>query len=422
MLVPIRTSAAAGKYEIRVSTDGTTFPTTATSAGTWADTAALKQVDFAARSARAVRITAITEAGGRGPWSSAAEINVLSAPATPPPPPPSGDAGDPLPRTGWTATADSEETVREDNKAANVLDGSAATFWHSKWDGTPDPLPHSITINMGGTKTIAGLTYLPRPGGGGNGNIGAPRTLLAACYVAQSLRCVFVLAAQCVIGTAYPRLSSCVIYHARSACCAGAPVSGLCSLPTHVKLLRHAELRAGKYEIRLSRDGNTFPTAATATGTWVDSAALKTVTFASAQARAVRLTGTTEAGGRGPWSAAAEINILAGTGGSTGGPAPTGSLLTRVGWTAAADSEETAREDNKAFNVLDGDVATFWHTKWGGTPAPLPHQITITMGGVTQQTTGLAYTPRPAADKINGNIGARTEHIDMRVLAASLSG
>ncbi|MGW1509430.1 discoidin domain-containing protein, partial [Streptomyces sp. NPDC002394] len=34
-----------------------------------------------------------------------------------------------LDRTGWTATASDEETTRENGRAANVLDGDAATLW-----------------------------------------------------------------------------------------------------------------------------------------------------------------------------------------------------------------------------------------------------------------------------------------------------
>ncbi|MGN7253085.1 galactose oxidase-like domain-containing protein [Arthrobacter sp. SAFR-014] len=65
-----------GSFEITVSTDGALWaPPVAR--GTWADTSAEKSVTFAAVQARYVRLQAMTEAGGRGPWSSAAEINLL---------------------------------------------------------------------------------------------------------------------------------------------------------------------------------------------------------------------------------------------------------------------------------------------------------------------------------------------------------
>ena len=74
-----------------------------------------------------------------------------------------------LPRTGWTATA-SDSYSR--NPPSNVLDGNTATIWHSKWDGTPVPLPHVITIDMQAVQKVAGLSYLPRQDGKPNGTIG----------------------------------------------------------------------------------------------------------------------------------------------------------------------------------------------------------------------------------------------------------
>ncbi|MET4093097.1 galactose oxidase-like domain-containing protein, partial [Arthrobacter sp. UYCu712] len=64
-----------GKYSIGVSSNGVAWNVVAT--GTWPDTSAEKTVNFTAVSARFVRLTSTTEAGNRGPWSSAAEINLL---------------------------------------------------------------------------------------------------------------------------------------------------------------------------------------------------------------------------------------------------------------------------------------------------------------------------------------------------------
>ncbi|MFK0195205.1 phosphocholine-specific phospholipase C [Kitasatospora sp. NPDC090308] len=65
-----------GRYEVSTSTDGTTWSAPAAT-GTWADDALPKRVDFTARTARHVRLRALSEAGNRGPWTSAAEIRVL---------------------------------------------------------------------------------------------------------------------------------------------------------------------------------------------------------------------------------------------------------------------------------------------------------------------------------------------------------
>ncbi len=211
-----------GRYSISVSTNGTTWSTPVTT-GTWGDDKVRKDAVFAAVSARYVRLTALTEAGNRGPWSSAAEINLIGGAVAPPA----------LPRSGWTATASDQAA---NYPAAGVLDGNATTIWHSQYAGTPVPLPHSITIDMGSDKSIAGLSYLPRSDGSKNGYI-------------------------------------------------------------------------GRYSISVSADGVTW-SGPVATGAWADDTSEKTATFAPINARYVRLTALTEAGNRGPWSSAAEINVL----------------------------------------------------------------------------------------------------------------
>jgi galactose oxidase len=293
-----------GQYRVEISLDGGTWSTVAT--GTFADDATQKTAAFGTVLARLVRLVALTEAGARGPLTAVAEVDLL------------GGVDPPLARTGWTVTATSQETVSQNNAAANALDGNTATIWHSRWGGTPDPLPHSITIDMATANLVSGLSYLPRQDGSRNGNI-------------------------------------------------------------------------GQYRVETSANGTAWGTAAT--GVFVDSIAAKTVAFDATIARYVRLTALTEAGGRGPWASAAELNLL-------GRADPT---LARTGWIATATSQETVRENGAAGNVLDGNVGTIWHSKWGGTADPLPH--TLTIDTLTNQGIGgLTYLPRPPASG-NGRIG-----------------
>ncbi|MFC5056161.1 discoidin domain-containing protein [Saccharothrix xinjiangensis] len=217
-------NGAVGRYEIHVSTDGATWGDPVAT-GTAADDATAKTFDFATSTARYVRLTALTEAGGRGPWTSAAEIRLLGAPAAP--------VG-PLDRTGWVATASDQETSGEDGRAANVLDGSPDTLWHSHWTSPVSPLPHWITLDTGRAQAIRGISVRTR-GDGANGRI-------------------------------------------------------------------------GDYRVQTSTDGTTFG-APVAQGSWPDTSGVHTATF-TAQARYVRLTALTEAGGRGPWTSAAEIDLL----------------------------------------------------------------------------------------------------------------
>lgn len=78
-------------------------------------------------------------------------------------------------RTGWTATADSNQPG---NDAQNVLDGDGNTFWHTAYN--PDaPLPHQITIDMQTSRYVNALNYQPRQDGSFNGNIGEHKIYLS---------------------------------------------------------------------------------------------------------------------------------------------------------------------------------------------------------------------------------------------------
>ncbi|MEV8530598.1 endo-alpha-N-acetylgalactosaminidase family protein [Streptomyces sp. NPDC051211] len=69
----------------------------------------------------------------------------------------------------------------------------------------------------------------------------------------------------------------------------------------------------------------------------------------------------------------------------------------------AVDSEETAGEDGRAANVLDGDPATLWHTQWYAATAPMPHEITLDLGA-SYKVTALLELPRQTQS--NGRIAA----------------
>jgi alpha-L-fucosidase len=70
---------------------------------------------------------------------------------------------------GWkVVSVDSEETAGENNSGANAIDGNSATFWHTRWNADQRQ-PHAITVDMGRTNHIGGLTYLPRQDGLLNG-------------------------------------------------------------------------------------------------------------------------------------------------------------------------------------------------------------------------------------------------------------
>jgi galactose oxidase len=78
----------------------------------------------------------------------------------------------PLPRTGWTASADSQDTANGNGAAANVLDGDPATAWQSR---SGNGFPHTLTIDMQASHAISGLTYLPGTAGAAQGRVGRYR-------------------------------------------------------------------------------------------------------------------------------------------------------------------------------------------------------------------------------------------------------
>ncbi len=84
-------------------------------------------------------------------YTTCAELDILDA------------GGRSIPRAGWKILyADSEEVFGEDASADRVLDRRPESFWHSRWDGTKDPLPHQIVIDLGQEYPVGEVRYLAR--------------------------------------------------------------------------------------------------------------------------------------------------------------------------------------------------------------------------------------------------------------------
>lgn len=67
-------------------------------------------------------------------------------------------------------TFTSSEEVGEGN-ATNLTDGDQNTYWHTMYSVTVAKHPHWVDLDAGEVKMISGFTYLPRQGGGSNGNV-----------------------------------------------------------------------------------------------------------------------------------------------------------------------------------------------------------------------------------------------------------
>jgi galactose oxidase len=361
-----------GKYQVDVSSDGTNWGS-AIATGTFADDSAQKTITFAAVTARYVRLTALTEAGNRGPFTNVAELNVLT------PPPPTA-----LPRTGWTVTADSQELVGENGAASNAIDGNPATYWHSQWSPTPTPLPHRLTIDMKAPVTFAGMLYQPRPAPNQNGNIGqyqinvssdgtnwgspvatgtfaddsTTKTITFAAVTARYVRLTALTEAgnrgpftnvaelNLLTPTDPPTSGSGWTATADSQELVGENGAASNAIDGDPATYWHSQWRPtptplphrltidmkapvtfaglvyqprpaptlngniGQYQINVSSDGTNWGSPV-ATGTFADDSTTKTITFPAVTVRYVRLTALTEAGNRGPFTNVAELKVLA---------------------------------------------------------------------------------------------------------------
>jgi len=150
-----QTNGRIGNYEVYTSTDGTTWGTAAKT-GTFANSTVEQSACFSGRTARYVRLRALSEVNGN-PWSSAAELNVGYQPPTP----------TRIAQSGMTVTyVDSADTATGGD-GSNVLDGDPATLWHTAWSQVdPDPVPpHEIRLDLGASYNVACVYYLPRQSG-----------------------------------------------------------------------------------------------------------------------------------------------------------------------------------------------------------------------------------------------------------------
>ena len=152
-----------GQYEFYVSADGVSWGSPV-AVGGFVNDAGEKQVSFAPRAGRYVRLRAISEVNGN-PWTSMAEINVLGTLPS---------SSQVISQAGWSLSyKDSEELVGENGAAVNSFDGNVNTVWHTQYKGGSPGCPsHEIQINLGQTYDMKGFRYLPRQDGWANGWIG----------------------------------------------------------------------------------------------------------------------------------------------------------------------------------------------------------------------------------------------------------
>ena len=123
-------------------------------AAAFAPGSALQEVRFASPARGRYFCLETLSAHDGGPDSSAAELTLLDA------------SGAPLSTEGWRiAYVDSEERELEDGLAENIIDGQTANFWQTRRDPGRPVHPHRLILDLGRSREIGGLRYVPRQGG-----------------------------------------------------------------------------------------------------------------------------------------------------------------------------------------------------------------------------------------------------------------
>ena len=348
-------------------------------------------------------------------------------------------------------SVDSEETSAMNGRRANVLDGNPATLWHSRYSGTVAPIPHEIQLDLGTARAVTDLYYQPRTDTSPNGRIGRYEVHVSADgtnwgtpvatgtlpntsaeqhlrFLPKTGRYLRLRALSEVNGNAWTSIAELNVGYVTGA--PGVSVRSVDSEETsslngrgvnvldgNLATLWHTKYSGGsiaplphdiqldlggaypvtdlyyqprtdtspngriaRYEVYVSADGTNWGTTV-ASGTFPNSTAMQAVRFPATTGRYVRLRALSEVGGN-QFTSVAEL----GAGIARGGLAP--SLRVH-----AVDSEETSAQNGRGTNVLDGDVATLWHTRYSGTIAEMPHNIQLDLGAV-YPVTELFYQPR----------------------------
>jgi endo-alpha-N-acetylgalactosaminidase len=145
------------------------------------------------------------------------------------------------------------------------------------------------------------------------------------------------------------------------------------------------------YELYVSTDGKEFGEPVKK-GTFEEGKEKKTVTFEPKTCRFIKLKALSEVNGE-AWTSAAEIGVVQAE--DQAAVQPTLKVV-------KVDSEETAGEDGKGANAVDGDSATFWHTQWQDASPAHPHEIIIELTP-SCAIKGFTYLPRQD-ESDHGNI------------------
>ncbi|MDB5820421.1 MAG: hypothetical protein JWQ11_4061 [Rhizobacter sp.] len=347
---------------------------------------------------RYVRFDVLSEING-GPWASIAEFDLLD------------ESGKPLPRDGWKASADSEGA----NEAASyAIDGDPRSHWHTRWEGSAAPMPHTLTLDLGRPHAISGFRLLPRQDNSRNGTVaryclfvsvdgkywGAPVEQGTLANQADPL------AERVVVFGRQPTNHSPVLeaIDAHSSL-KGEPVSfpaqatdvdgdalrfSATGLPPGILIDAQTGLLSGTSDVvgQYASTVQVEDTRGAATTVPFPWSIVEPPPPPDNAVRFVRLEALSEVNG-GSWTSVAEFNLFD----------DNGAVMSRDGWKASADSEAG---NDRASSAIDGNESSLWHTAWDGESPRLPHMLTIDLGKHVV-VNGFRYLPRQDGSR-NGTI------------------
>jgi len=390
------TNGRIGQYEFYVSSDGLNWDIPVAS-GTFINSATVKEVLFAKKTGRYVRLRALTEVNGK-PWTSLAELNVI------------GDltgASPVIPKSGWTITyVDSQELVGENGAAINILDGKSGTLWHTQWLNASPPPPHELRIDLGLVYSIDSFSYLPRQDGSANGRIGQYEFYVSSDGViwgtpvvtgvfansatekfvpfsATSGRFIKLRALSEVNGKAWTSMAELNVTGRISGT---QPPDGTITSPSTVTITAGDSVT---FSGTGSDPSGNLPLGYFwhfGAGSGVSDSTDKDpgmVIFNAPGVYTVTFTVTNSKGVADPTPASIVVTVKSAS-----------PLIPKIGWSVkCVDSQELVGENGAAVNALDGNTTTMWHTQWLNGSPPLPHEVQIDLG-LVYTIDSFRYLPR----------------------------
>jgi hypothetical protein len=139
-----------GDYEVYTSTDGASWGEPAAK-GRFGGGQGLEKVMFPkALAARYIKLIALTEINNQA-WSAVAEVDAIALRLLEPP----------QVRDEWSIFKATSEQPGE-GEADHLIDGKPGTFWHTQYGLFLAKHPHEVTVDLGKSVRLRGMSVLPR--------------------------------------------------------------------------------------------------------------------------------------------------------------------------------------------------------------------------------------------------------------------